>query len=73
MTKPKETNVSNYPDSVETRVALLEMAISHINETLLRIENDIKESRKEAKFDFKFIITAFAGLAAIMAHGFHWF
>lgn len=80
----KDENVKKYPETIDTRVALLEVAISHINETLVRLENkidkqfdevklDIKEVTKDVKFDFIFVIGAICGLAAIMAHGFHWF
>jgi len=38
MNKNTENNVKDYPTKIDTRVALLEMSISHINETLIRIE-----------------------------------
>ena len=80
-----------YPESVDTRVALLEQSIKSINQTLIRIEtemkdfrkeikfdmtelrNDVKETRREMKNDFRWLLTIIAGLAGIMAHGFHWF
>ena len=34
-----EDKVVNYPNSLETRVALLEASISNINQTLIRLEN----------------------------------
>ncbi len=83
MTKKPETNITNYPNSIDTRVALLEMSISHINETLLRIEQDSKDFRKDVKSDFRWIIgliiglssftiAGFSGVLAVIAHGFHW-
>ena len=79
-----EENVLNYPNGIETRVALLEMSIANINQTLIRIEskmdsqiieikNEIKEIRKDMKSDFRLILTIIAALGGIMAHGFHWF
>lgn len=80
--------VVNYPDSIDTRVALLEASISSINQTLIRMENkidrqfdkiDIRFSNvdKEMKSDFRWLLSMIvgsnAGIAAIMAHGFHWF
>jgi hypothetical protein len=73
MNKKPEDNVSQYPNSIETRVALVEMSISHINDALLRIETEIKDSRKEMRSEFKWILAIIAGLAGIIAHGFHWF
>jgi uncharacterized coiled-coil protein SlyX len=72
----------------ETRIALLEQSIWHINETLVRIEkrldtidSDMKTgfNRLDSKIDSKFIwlisfgIGAFAGLFGMMAHAMHWF
>ncbi len=80
MTKKAEDNISTYPASIDTRVALLEQSIIHFNDALNRIESalyeikiDVKEVRREMKNDFRFLITAISGFAAIMAHGFHWF
>lgn len=76
----KEDNITHYPNSTETRVALLEMSISNINDTLNRLEkrfdkvdDEFVDLRKDMKFDFRFLIGAISALAAIMAHGFHWF
>lgn len=48
------------PDSLETRTALLEQSIGHINQTLVRLENTVKEEfiRIHTKIDsnFKWII-----------------
>lgn len=72
-----EDNLINYTNSTETRIALLEMSIMSINQTLIRLENKMDkqfdELRRTMKTDFKWILTIIAGLGAIMAHGFHWF
>ncbi len=80
MTKKADDNISQYPNSIDTRVALLEASISHINDTLMRfekrfdkIDGQFNEIRKDMKYDFRFIVGCFCGFAAIMAHGFHWF
>jgi hypothetical protein len=41
----------------------------------IRKENrsDFQGIRKDMKVDFRLLIGALAGLAGIMAHGFHWF
>lgn len=84
--KDIENNLKKYPESVDTRVALLESSISHINDTLCRFEkrfdkiddqfnemrNEFKEVRKEMKYDFRFLIGAICALAGVIAHGFHW-
>lgn len=79
-----EEKIISYPNSIETRVALVEMSIVNITHSLLRIENkidsefrdlkiEIKEIRKEVKNDTRWLLTTIAALGAIMAHGFHWF
>lgn len=80
MNKKSEENIAKYPTHIDTKVALLEQSIAHINETLIRIEKNISEVktevseiRRDMKYDFRFLVTAICGLAAVMAHGFHWF
>jgi hypothetical protein len=67
------TEKINIVNSEQTRIALLEQSIGTINQTLIRIENEIKDIRKDMKTDFRWLLTIIAGLGAIMAHGFHWF
>lgn len=62
---------NNFSD--ETRLALLEQSIGSINNTLLSIQSEIKEIRKDLKSDFRWILAIIGGLGFIMAHGFHWF
>ncbi len=80
----QDNNITQYPNSVDTRVALLEMSISHINETLMRIDHrfdkiDQKLDKLDSKIDSRFFwllsmgIVSFTGLFAVMAHGFKWF
>ena len=84
MKKKSEDKVSQYPNSIDTRVALLEQSISHINETLMDIKLELKEFRKEVKEDIKdlkkwswthfvFLFASIAALTAVVAHGFHWY
>ena len=47
--KDDHNTISQYPNSVDTRVALLEMSISHINETLIRI--DKRFDKIDERFD----------------------
>jgi len=79
-----EENIINYPNSIDTRVALLEVSISSINQTMVRLENkmdsqfnetknDFKDLRKDMKTDFRWLLAIIGGLGFIMAHGFHWF
>ncbi len=83
-----EENILQYPNGIETRVALLEYSITNINQTLIRLETkmdkqldeikgEIKDIRKDMKTDFRWIMTIFGaaiiGLAGIIAKGFHWF
>ena len=49
----KEENVINYPHSLDTRVALLEMCVSNISQTLIRLETkmDHNYANLETKMD----------------------
>ncbi len=53
----KEDKIVNYPSSIDTRVALLEQSISHINQVLIDIKNDMKDFRNEIRSEFKDIKT----------------
>ena len=78
-------NHSDY--NSDTRLALLEQTNEHIYEVLNRIDKrfdrmderfdgmelDFKGLRSEMKSDFRWLLTIMAGIAGIMAHGFHWF
>jgi len=72
-----EEKVVGYPFGIDVRVALLESAVDNINQTLLRIETQLSDIRRDAKSDFRWllsmIIGSTVGITAIMAHGFHWF
>jgi hypothetical protein len=75
-----EEKVVDYPVHIETRVALLEMSISNINDTMKEIKSelkdirgDIKDVRKEMKTDFYKLLGFITALGGIMAKGFHWF
>lgn len=76
MTKKLENTISQYPNSVDTRVALLEMSILHINETLNRI--DTRLEKIEDKIDSRFFwllslqIASFVGLLGVIAKVAHW-
>ncbi len=76
MTKKIEANITTYPNTIDTRVALLEMSISNINETLKRFE--IKLDKMDDKIDSRFFwllslqIASFVGLLGVIAHVAHW-
>jgi len=70
-------------DDTPTRVALLEQSISHVNETLIRIDKrfDHLETRMETRFDrmesriwslFLWMIGGFVGVLGLLAHSMHW-
>lgn len=68
----------------ETRIALLEQSIGHINETLVRLENKIdkldgKVDKLDGKLDSRFIwlltfmIAGFSASFGMLAHAMHIF
>ncbi len=60
-------------NSDQIRIALLEQSIGTINQTLVRIENNLTDIKKEMKSVFHWMLVIIAGLGGIMGHGFHWF
>ena len=44
-----------------------------INKTLVELKSDSKELKSDFRWLFSFMIGGFAGMFAIMAHGFHWY
>ncbi len=83
MNKKPEDNVSSYPAYIDTRVALLEMSISHINDTLIRFEKrfdkiDEKLDKLDSKLDSRFLwlltftIGGFASVLGVVARFAHW-
>jgi phage-related protein len=82
--KKHEENIKHYPVHLETKVALLEQSIEHINQSLIEIKQDLKDFSRDVKSDFRwvigmivglsaFMVSGFAGMLAVIAHGFHWF
>lgn len=69
-----------YDGGMEARVAKLEAAVEHIQTDLKELKSDVRDLRKDVAgirtTDFRLlfgaIITVTLGLAALMAHGFHW-
>ncbi len=66
-----------HPDRLETRTALLEQSIGHINQTLIRIEkklekhdDEFKDLKKEMRSDFKWTISMMISLTVFTISGF---
>lgn len=68
---------SKYEMSENIKIAVLEQNISQINDTLKRIEQDVKHINNRIWSNFlwllSIIIGSTVGLAYMMAHGFRWF
>lgn len=56
----------------ETRIALLEQSTNHIKESINEIKSTLNRLDNKIDSNFKWLFAAIAGLAGIMAHGFHW-
>jgi hypothetical protein len=48
-----EEKIVNYPNSIDTRVALLEVSISTINQTLIRLESKMDKGFENLHFEIK--------------------
>jgi hypothetical protein len=80
MASPNKTEKSHEND---TRIALLEHSVAHIDQTLVEIKQALiaLDRKIDTKIDsvnnriwtiFIFMISGFAAILAVMAHGFHW-
>lgn len=61
---------------MEIRLAKLEASMEHVQQDVSDIKQDLREIKKDARADFRLLFGALIavalGLAALMAHGFHW-
>lgn len=88
MSKKSDETVVQISNNLDTRVALLELSINHVNQTLERMEKrfdkidmDIKELRNDLskRIDSRFFwlltftIAGFGSLWGTLAHVAHWF
>ena len=69
-----------YDGGMEARVARLETTVEHIQSDLTELKGDVRDLRKDVAAirttDFRLLFGAIIfvalGLAALIAHGFHW-
>lgn len=61
---------------MDARIAKLEVTVEHVKDDIREIKTDFREHRSTTQTDFRILfgalITVALGLAALMAHGFHW-
>ncbi len=68
----KEEKIVNYPSSIDTRVALLEQSISHINQVLIDIKSEFRDMRNHFDRLMSGIYLMFgASLIAVIFKVFH--
>ena len=72
MSSPTEDNITNYPNSIETRVALVEMAIVNINQTLTRLENKMDQGFNALGTEIKDVRTEMKEIRTEMKTDFRW-
>lgn len=58
----EKENIINYPNSIDTRVALLEQSINHINQSLIGINSNIKDINTEIKTHFRWTMGLIGGI-----------
>jgi hypothetical protein len=74
---------ARYPSDMEARVAVLEQIARATSASLDRIERRLDVVATDQRSDFRWllgmmvgatgtVLAAMAGLAGVMAHGFHW-
>ena len=60
-----------HTENTEVRIALLEQSITHISETLTRIESRFGKSDSEASANFKWLIGIFVTIGLSLAAWIH--
>lgn len=77
MSKSAEKELSKINYEHESRIVRLEVVIENINQTLTRMDKRLDTIEKDAKDNFKWMVSTMIGFAVIlcgiMAKGFHWF
>ena len=66
MSKHEQLIITKYDLLFESRLSKVEATMENINDNLSAIKIDFR-------WLFGLMITGFAGMFAIMAHGFHWY
>lgn len=69
--KSNKSNVIEL-NSHETRIALLEQSTIYLKESIDEIKSSLNRLDEKIDSHFKWLLMTIAGLAGIMAHGFHW-
>ncbi len=72
MSKKKEEKMTDQPYGIETRVALLELSISTINQTLVRLENTIASGFEKIDTKFEKIELKIEKLDSKLSSRFFW-
>ena len=88
MSKKSEDNITHHPNSIDTRVALLELSIVHINDSLRDINRkfdkidtklDTMCAKLDSKIDNRFLwllalqISSLVGTLTVIAKAVNWF
>jgi hypothetical protein len=68
----KKSGGDGTSEGMEARVAKLESDMGHVMTTLTEIRTDIREVKKDARADFRWMLAGFAALLGVMAKGFGW-
>jgi hypothetical protein len=75
--------MSDTATDIPPRVAVLEEIARNTLQALIDIRAEMREMRRESRADYRWLLgimlagfamttTGFAGILAVMAHGFHW-
>jgi hypothetical protein len=72
MQKDEKEKVYKYPETIDTRVALLEQCVSNINETLKDLRTELKEMRSDLNGFKTDMHNGFTGMRTEMKSDFRW-
>ena len=64
--------ITKYDLLYEQRMTRVETTCNHLKKGMDDLRHDVKDLKSDFRWMFGFMISGFAGLFVMMAHGFHW-
>lgn len=65
-------SITKYDLLFESRLTRVESAMENFSISVKILSDELRETRKDMKADFRWMIAMMIGLVTIMAKGFHW-
>lgn len=72
MMNTENISITKYDLLFESRLTRVESAMENFSISVKILSDELRETRKDMKADFRWMIAMMIGLVTIMAKGFHW-